>query len=112
MSLRFRVPRVLMGTLIGVAVPVVTMLCIAVGVSEGKQPYDLIRDLFVPLVGPLVAVLIPVVVLFVIPFGQNRQRMALDLCMQYFSEEMRRFSQHRLAPFRDGTTTRTADQTC
>jgi len=89
MSFRFRVPRVLMGALIGVAVPVVTMLAIAVGVSEGKQPYDLIRDLFVPLVGPLVAVLIPVVVLFVIPFGQNRQRMALDLCMQYFSEEMR-----------------------
>src|SRR5581483_8607874 len=31
----------------------------------------------------------PVIVLFVIPLGQSRQRLALDLCTQYFGEEMR-----------------------
>jgi hypothetical protein len=73
----------------GVAVPVLTLLAVAVLVSEGKSAYELIKDLFVPLVGPLVAVLIPVLIFVVIPLGQNRQKLALDLCAQYFGEEMR-----------------------
>jgi hypothetical protein len=85
----FRVPRALILAVLGVAVPVLTMMVIAVGSADGKSIYELVKDLFVPMVGPLVAVLIPVVVLFVIPLGQNRQKLALDLCSQYFSEEMR-----------------------
>ncbi|OWK45220.1 hypothetical protein [Fimbriiglobus ruber] len=75
--------------LAGVAVPVLTLLGVGVSAADGKAAYDVVRDLFVPLVGPLVAVLVPVIIFFVIPLGQNRQRLALDLCAQYYSEEMR-----------------------
>jgi hypothetical protein len=57
--------------------------------SHGKSTYELVKDLFLPLVSPLVAVLIPVIILFVIPYGQSRQRLAMELCSVYFSEEMR-----------------------
>ncbi len=67
----------------------VVLLAIGISQAGGKTLYEVVRDLFVPLVGPLVAVLIPVVLLFVIPFNQNRQRLSLDLCTQYFGEEMR-----------------------
>ncbi len=81
--------RVLVLSLSGVIVPVVLLLAIGISQAGGKTLYEVVRDLFVPLVGPLVAVLIPVVLLFVIPFNQNRQRLSLDLCTQYFGEEMR-----------------------
>ncbi len=74
---------------VGVAVPVAAVLAAGVLAADGKTAYEVVRDLFVPLVGPLVAVLIPVVVLFVIPFHQTRQRLALELCAQYYLEEMR-----------------------
>ena len=74
---------------VGVAVPVVCVLAAGVAAAEGKTAYEVVKDLFVPLFGPLVAVLIPVVVLFVIPSHQTRQRLALDLCAQYYLEEMR-----------------------
>ena len=73
----------------GVTVPVLALLAIAVALSDGKSAYELVKDLFVPLVGPLVAVLIPILIFVVIPLGQNRQKLALDLCAQYFGEEMR-----------------------
>ncbi len=66
-----------------------TLLAAGVLAADGKTGYELVKDLFVPLVGPLVAVLIPVVLFFVIPLGQSRQKLALDLCAQYFGEEMR-----------------------
>ena len=73
----------------GVAVPVLTLLAAGVIAAEDKTAYELIKDLFLPLISPLVAVMIPVVVLFLIPQSQSRQKLALDLCAQYFAEEMR-----------------------
>ena len=81
--------RALLLSVAGVAVPVLTLLAVGVVAAEGKTPYELVKDLFLPLVSPLVAVLIPVAVLFLIPQTQSRQRLALDLCAQYFAEEMR-----------------------
>lgn len=75
--------------LAGIAGAVLLLLAVGLGSAGGKPAYDLVKDLFVPLVGPLVAVLIPVVLFFVIPLGQTRQRLALDLCAQYYGEEMR-----------------------
>ncbi len=83
------VPRALTVGLLAVAVPVLLLLLGGVATGHQKQPYELIKELFVPLVGPLIAVLIPLLLFFVIPSGQNRQRTALELCQQYFSEEMR-----------------------
>jgi hypothetical protein len=60
-----------------------------VSAADGKSRYELVKDFFVPLAGPLVAVLVPVVLFFVIPLGQSRQKLALDLCAQFFGEEMR-----------------------
>ncbi len=82
-------PRALVLGLAGIAAAVILLLAAGVAAADGRTGYELIRDLFVPLIGPLVAVLIPVIVLFVIPLGQSRQRLALDLCTQYFGEEMR-----------------------
>ncbi len=73
----------------GVAAAVLTLLIVGVVAAENKGAYELVKDLFVPLVSPLVAVLIPVTVLFLIPQSQSRQKLALDLCAQYFAEEMR-----------------------
>lgn len=81
--------RTLILGLSGIAIPALLILAVGVATSHGKTPYELVKDLFVPLLGPLVAILIPVVLFFIIPLGQNRQRFALDLCGQYFSEEMR-----------------------
>src|SRR5439155_16811945 len=75
--------------LAGIAAAVLLLLAVGLGSAGGKPAYDLVRDLFVPLVGPLVAVLIPVVLFYVIPRGQTRQKLALDLCAQYYTEEMR-----------------------
>jgi hypothetical protein len=82
-------PRALILGLTGIAVPVVCILLVGVWLSVGKTSYELLRDLFVPLVGPLVAVLIPLLLFFVIPSGQNREKTALALCQQYYAEEMR-----------------------
>ncbi len=81
--------RALILGLCGLAVPVALLLAVGVAAADGKTRYELIRDLFVPLVGPLVAVLVPTILLYVIPFGQDRQKTALDLCGQFLSEEMR-----------------------
>lgn len=77
---------------IGLAILAVFVFFLLVGgvlFAVNKPPYDLIKDLLVPLIGPLVAVLIPVLVLYIIPLNQSRQRLALDLISQYFTEEMR-----------------------
>lgn len=81
--------RALLIGLAGLAVPVLMLLALGVAAADGKSRYELIRDLFVPLVGPLVAVLVPTILLYVIPYGQDRQKAALDLCRQFLSEEMR-----------------------
>jgi hypothetical protein len=75
--------------LAGLAVPVAVLLAVGVAAADGKSRYELIRDLFVPLVGPLVAVLVPTILLYVIPYGQDRQKTALALCGQFLGEEMR-----------------------
>lgn len=77
---------------IGLAILAVMVFFLLVGgvmFAVNKAPYDLIKDLLVPLVGPLVAVLIPVLVLYIIPANQSRQRLALEITAQYFTEEMR-----------------------
>ena len=81
--------RALILGLCGLAVPVALLLAAGVAAADGKTRYELIKDLFVPLVGPLVAVLVPTILLYVIPYGQDRQKTALDLCGQFLSEEMR-----------------------
>ena len=81
--------RALLLGLAALAVPVCGLLAAGVAAADGKSRYDLIKDLFVPLVGPLVAVLVPTILLYVIPFGQDRQKTALDLCGQFLGEEMR-----------------------
>jgi len=83
------VPRALTFGLAGIAVFVLCVLAFGIGVAEGKSWYDVVKDLFLPLLGPFVAVLIPVVLFFVIPGQQTRQKFALDLCGQYYTEEMR-----------------------
>jgi hypothetical protein len=83
------VPRALLAALSGIISLVLVLLVAALFAAEGKNQYELLKDLFVPLIGPVVAVLIPLVVLYVIPNGQSRERFALDLCGQYYSEEMR-----------------------
>ncbi len=82
-------PRALLACLSGIVSLVVVLLVAALVAAEGKNQYELLRDLFVPLIGPVVAVLVPIVVLYVIPSGQSREKFALDLCGQYYSEEMR-----------------------
>lgn len=82
-------PRALVAGLIALAVPVLALLFAGLIASHQKTAYELIRDLFVPLIGPLVAVLVPLLLFFVIPSGQNRQRTALELCQQYNAEEFR-----------------------
>ncbi len=82
-------PRALVLIPAGIAAAVALLLLIGVAYADGKSAYELIKDLFVPLIGPLVAVLIPVLVLYLLPLGQSQQKLALDLCTQYFSEEMR-----------------------
>lgn len=82
-------PRALVIGLTGIAVPLLLIPLVGLTAGNGRHAYDLLRDLFVPLIGPLVAVLIPLLLFFVIPIGQNRERMALTLCQQYYTEEMR-----------------------
>jgi hypothetical protein len=84
-----QVPRALVIGLAGIVVPVLLVPLIGLSTGSGKPTYDLLRDLFVPLIGPLVAVLIPLLLFFVIPIGQNRERTAIALCQQYYDEEMR-----------------------
>ena len=83
------VPRALLAALSGIVSLVLVLLVAALFAAEGKNQYELLKDLFVPLIGPVVAVLIPLVVLYVIPSGQSREKFALDLCAQYYHEEMR-----------------------
>ena len=82
-------PRALLVGLVALAVPVLALLLAGLATGHGKTGYELVRELFVPLIGPLVAVLVPLLLFFVIPSGQNRQRTALELCQQYSAEEFR-----------------------
>ena len=82
-------PRALLAALSGIVCLVLVLLAAALTAAEGKNQYELLKDLFVPLIGPVVAVLIPIMVLYVIPSGQSREKFALDLCGQYYSEDMR-----------------------
>ncbi len=84
-----QVPRALVGGLAGVGIVTLGLLALGIGAAEGKNSYEVVKDLFLPLVGPFVAVLIPVVLFFIIPGQQTRQKFALDLCGQYYAEEMR-----------------------
>jgi hypothetical protein len=84
-----QIPRALVIGLAGIIVPVLLVPLIGLTAGTDKPAYDLLRDLFVPLIGPLVAVLIPLLLFFVIPIGQNRERTAIALCQQYYDEEMR-----------------------
>jgi hypothetical protein len=81
--------RALLAGLSGVTVPVLVLLAVGLTAAEDRTRYDLIRDLFVPLVGPLVAVLVPTILLYVIPYGQDRHKTALRLCEQFLGEELR-----------------------
>ena len=82
-------PRVLVFGTLCIVVPVAIMLIVGVAAGADKPVYELIRELFLPMVGPLVAVMMPMLIFFLIPRGENQQKTALDLCRQYFSEEMR-----------------------
>ena len=82
-------PRALLIGLAGIAVPLLLIPVVGLTSGSGKPAYDLLRDLFVPLIGPLVAVLIPLLIFVVIPIGQNQERTAITLCQQYYAEEMR-----------------------
>ena len=72
-----------------VLIPALILLLVGITAAKDKTTYELVKDLFLPLVSPLVAIMIPVIVLFVIPYGQSRQKLSLELCTLYFSEEMR-----------------------
>ncbi len=82
-------PRVLVSALAGLAAVVGVVVLLALLLAEEKRPYELVKDLVLPLIGPVVAVLVPTLLLYVIPRNQSRERFALDLCAQYYTEEMR-----------------------
>jgi hypothetical protein len=85
----YSLPRVLVAAFAGLATVVGLIVLVALLLAEEKRPYELVKDLFVPLIGPVVAVLVPTLLLYVIPRNQSRERFALDLCAQYYTEEMR-----------------------
>ena len=103
-------PRVLVSALAGLAAVVGVVVLLALLLAEERRPYELVKDLVLPLIGPVVAVLVPTLLLYVIPRNQSRERFALDLCAQYYTEEMRHArnvgwelfvtSQHRETPAR------------
>ena len=66
-------PRALVVGLAGIAAAVVLLLVAGIVAADGKTGYELVKDLFVPLIGPLVAVLIPVLVLYVLLLVQTRR---------------------------------------
>jgi hypothetical protein len=82
-------PKVLLVGLACIVTPMVMILLIGLTAGAGRPTYELLRELFVPMIGPLVAVFIPLMLFFILPMGENRQKTALDLCQHYFSEEMR-----------------------
>ena len=82
-------PRVLISAFTGLAAVVGLIVLAALVLAEEKRPYELVKDLLLPLVGPVVAVLVPTLLLYVIPRNQSREKFALDLCAQYYTEEMR-----------------------
>lgn len=81
--------RVLVSALTGLAALVGLIVFVALILAEEKRPYELVKDLVLPLVGPVVAVLVPTLLLYAIPRNQSREKFALDLCSQYYTEEMR-----------------------
>ena len=83
------IPKALRLVLFVVTAFIAVVWLVGLTAAEGKQSYELVKDLFVPMVGPLVAVAVPMVLLFVIPSRQTRERFALELCEQYYAEEMR-----------------------
>lgn len=89
MAQSLNLPRVLVSTFAGLAALVGLVVLVAVLLAEEKRPYELVKDLVLPLIGPVVAVLVPTLLLYVIPRNQSREKLALDLCAQYYTEEMR-----------------------
>lgn len=85
----FNLPRVLVSAFAGLATVVLLIVLVGLLLAEEKRPYELVKDLFLPLIGPVVAVLVPTLLLYVIPRNQSREKLALDLCAQYYTEEMR-----------------------
>lgn len=85
-----QMPTPLKVTLGSVMVAIIILAGTAAGAAINKTTYDLIREVFIPLLGSCVAVLIPTVLFYVIPLGQNRQRGAIELFNGYHTEEMRR----------------------
>jgi hypothetical protein len=82
-------PRVLVSAFAGLAGVVGLVVLVALLLAEEKRPYELVKDLVLPLVGPVVAVMVPTLLLYVIPRNQSREKFAMDLCAQYYTEEMR-----------------------
>jgi len=82
-------PRDLRNILLCIGLLIALVLCIGLTTGAGKQPYELVKDLFVPMIGPTVAVLIPLLVFVILPNRQNRERFAMELCEQYYTEGMR-----------------------
>lgn len=82
-------PRALFLTLASIGVMVFMILLVGLKTGQEKHIYELVKDLLVPLIGPMVAVLIPLLIFVVLPLGQSREKFALDLCNQYYTEEMR-----------------------
>ncbi len=85
-----QIPNALKITIGAVFLAIVILAGSAAGASTEKTVYELIREVFIPLLGSCVAVLVPTVLFYIIPLGQNRQRGAIDLFNGYHTEEMRR----------------------
>jgi len=83
------VPRTLLLVLLGISLFIVAIWLIGLAAADGKPAYELVKDLFVPMAGPLIAVMIPLMVFVILPNRQNRERFALQLCDQYYTEGMR-----------------------
>jgi hypothetical protein len=83
------IPTTLKVTLLSIAILITLLLAVGLMVADGKHAYELVKDLFLPMVGPFVGVLIPIMILFVLPNRQNRERFALQLCEHYYTEDMR-----------------------
>jgi hypothetical protein len=83
------IPKALRVVLLCIAAFIVAVWLVGLAASDGKQSYEVVKDLFVPMVGPMIAVMIPLLVFVVLPNRQSRERFAMELCEQYYAEQMR-----------------------
>ncbi len=83
------IPKTLFVVLVCIGVLIAAVLFVGMSVAEGKAPYEVVRDLFVPMVGPTIAVMIPLLIFVVLPNRQSSERFALQLCEHYYTEGMR-----------------------